>query len=268
VRHPIEKTYTLGPALIELAAGVAPDEFHALEYARGEMTTLAEELGLVCVATELVGDETAVLAVRVPTSLQPGAPGATIPNVGRRLPWARPIGPIFAVWSTPEDQQGWLARAESTVGSDGDNQYRKHLEAIRKRGFDVGLTADTRRRVLKALADIGEDTSPRELRRLLAGLREDSDTDEDPLLELGPATRLHNVHNIMAPVFGGEGMVVIGLNVNGFADQLRTRGINEYGRRLMESTLRVTEAIHGSVPNDYPLPAPGARKTRRAKSSL
>ena len=51
VRHPADKTYALGPAVVALGRAAAATELRALDFARPAMQRLSEDLGLQCVAS-------------------------------------------------------------------------------------------------------------------------------------------------------------------------------------------------------------------------
>src|SRR6185369_17778658 len=64
IRHPADKTYMLGPALVNLGTAAALDANEALDIARVELVAIHEELSVSCVATSLVGREVVVMARR------------------------------------------------------------------------------------------------------------------------------------------------------------------------------------------------------------
>ena len=60
-RHPVHKSYELGPALV--AVGHAALERHrAIDLARDEVRRLADDLGLEAIASVPIGDDLVVLA--------------------------------------------------------------------------------------------------------------------------------------------------------------------------------------------------------------
>src|SRR6202008_2133818 len=51
LRHPVEKTFTLGPAVIAVGNAPAVRQFEIVDFARGEMQGLADDLSARCIAS-------------------------------------------------------------------------------------------------------------------------------------------------------------------------------------------------------------------------
>jgi len=249
VRNPSSKTYSLGPTLITLAESVAPDKSRAVECVRGEMEALTEELGLASIVTGLLNDDTVILARRLPNDYR--APTGRVFDLGNRQSWAPPVGPVFAAWAAPEDTQRWLDRGFDGA-TDRRPYYERRLGEIRRRGYDVGLASDPRTRLLKAVMLLDDQTGP-DARDAIRELLEDLDKDrEETPVELGRSDREHLVFHMTAPIFGRSSDVVITLTLDGFDKPMSDRDIRAIGERLLDSTERVTSAIHGRFPADWP----------------
>ena len=249
VRNPTSKTYSLGPTLITLAQAVAPDKSRAVECVRGEMEVLTEELGLASIVTALLNDETVILARRLPNDYR--APAGRVFDVGNRQSWAPPVGTTFAAWAGPEDTQRWLDRSFNGA-TDRRPYYERRLGEIRRRGYDIGLASDPRTRLLKAVMLLEDQASP-DARDAIRELLDDLDHDrEETQAELGRSGEEHLVFHITAPIFGRNGDVVITLTLDGFDKPMANRDIRAIGERLLNSTDRVTNAIHGRFPTDWP----------------
>ncbi|MER3452150.1 MAG: IclR family transcriptional regulator, partial [Acidimicrobiia bacterium] len=105
LRHPVDKTYTLGPALVGIGTAAAGRHRTMVEFAEPEMHRLSEELGLQCFASAVVGEEILILArVGATTPL-----GVTVP-VGQRLPLVPPLGTVFMAWAPEAEIDAWLHR--------------------------------------------------------------------------------------------------------------------------------------------------------------
>jgi DNA-binding IclR family transcriptional regulator len=233
LRHPTRMTYTLGPALIALGTA-AQHQFEAADFAREEMRSLSDELGLECLATTAVGDDMLIVA-------RAGAPRAlgTV-QPGQRLPLTPPLGSVFMAWAAEDDVQRWLDRAPA---EDAD-QYRAGLEAVRRRGYAVGLEADPRATLGRALADLTEDAPAR---RLVEQLLDELGHQEYILTAVDRDAR-YLVNHLVAPVFGPTGDVVLALSLYGFSGAMTGRQLESYGDRLLEATRNVTKSIHGKEP--------------------
>jgi DNA-binding IclR family transcriptional regulator len=257
VRNPSTKTYSLGPTLITLADAVAPDKSRAVECVRGEMEALTEELGLASIVTGLLNDETVILARRLPNEYR--APAGRVFDLGNRQPWAPPVGPAFAAWAAPEDTQRWLDRG-FTGAADRRPYYEQRLGEIRRRGYDIALASDPRTRLLKAVMLL-EDQASADTRDAIRDLLDELDNDREPA-EPSNSDQERLVFHITAPVFGRNSDVVITLTLDGFHKPLANRDVRAIGERLLNSTERVTQAIHGRFPADWPRRMPSSSLTR------
>lgn len=223
LRHPSDKTFTLGPALIAVGSAAAARRMEVVEYARDEMRRLAGALGVQVVATTAMGDEIVVLA-------REGAaePFRVTLDVGQRLPLVPPIGTVFVAWLPPTEIDRWLRRAGRDVTDDRLDRYRAAVDAVRRRGWSVGVE------VPGALA---------------SGTRlEELAHDESLLLELEKA-QTYRLSHISAPVFGPDGSVVLALVLLGFPGLLRAEEVPELAERLVAAALTVTKSIHGRAPD-------------------
>lgn len=226
LRHPGEKTYALGPALVAVGAAAAARELDLVGYARDEMRRLADELDVEVVASAAVGEEIVMLA----RAGEPEPFGVRL-DVGQRLPLVPPLGTVFVAWSSPEDIDRWLRRVGASATESDLGRYRAAVDAVRRRGYLVGLEAAGRERTG------GTPT---------ADLVEELGHQEYVLLELEQAARYRPSH-MAAPVFGSDGSVVLALTLIGFRGQLRVERVPEIGERLLDAARTVTKAIGGSA---------------------
>jgi DNA-binding IclR family transcriptional regulator len=242
LRHPTDKTYRLGPALVAVGNAAAA-QFEVVDYARVEMRKLAEDLGVQCVASAAIGDEMVILATAGAT--QPLGPGV---HVGHRIPLVPPLGTVFVAWSDADEIERWLRRLGPSANEVDLARYREALATVRRRGYAVALEADARVQLERALAQMGDDPRARRVRKVVAELVEELGHSEYVLLELEHAAS-YRVSLIASPVFGADGSVVLALTVFGFEGVMSADQVPEYGERLRETTRMVTKAIHGSEPD-------------------
>src|SRR5688500_4749856 len=102
VRRSADKTYALGPRL----ASVGRESRAAMVGLREVESTvdaISLELGAVCSASIIDGDEIVILA-------QASPPGAADPavRIGQRVPFGAPFGVSFVAWSSATDIEDWL----------------------------------------------------------------------------------------------------------------------------------------------------------------
>jgi DNA-binding IclR family transcriptional regulator len=233
LRNPTRLTFQLGPSLIALGAA-AQSQFEAADFAREEMRSLSDELGLECLATTAVGDEMLIVSRAGP----PRALGTVQP--GQRLPLTPPLGSVFMAWSDDEAIERWLSRAPV----EDAEQYRAGLEATRDRGYAVGLEADPRATLGRALRGLAEDAPARQL---VDQLIDELGHQEYILTSIDRQAR-YLVNHLVAPVFGPDGDVVLALSLFGFGGAITGKQAEGYGDRLLEATTNVTKSVHGRTP--------------------
>lgn len=227
LRHPAEKTYALGPALVAVGAAAAARELDIVAYARDEMERLADELHVEVVASAAVGEEIVMLG----RAGEPEPFGVRL-DVGQRLPLVPPLGTVFVAWTSPAEIDRWLRRVgPSTTESDLD-RYRAAVEAVRRRGYLVGL---------EPAGGGGRPATPE--------LVEELAHQEYVLLELDRAAPYRPSH-MAAPVFGSDGTVVLALTLIGFRGQLPLDRVPDIGERLLDAARTVTKAIGGRSVDD------------------
>ena len=234
-RHPVEKSYTLGPALVAIgeAAATAPSVDIA-QYARDEMRAMADEFGVQCVASRIMGADIVIIAhtgAREPL-------GQTL-SVGQRLPFVPPLGTVFVAWSSPPEIDAWLRRLGPSAKKSELARYRQAVEAVRERGYSIGLEADARRRLGRAIAEREPDVE-----RIV----EELGHEEYILLELERSAS-YQLSLVAAPVFGPDGAVVMAIAMFGFRGPLDTDELTRAGNRVVAATRAVTDALHGQEPD-------------------
>lgn len=232
LRHPADKTYRLGPALVTVGAAAAARERTLIDFADAEMHRLADELGLQCVASAVIGDEIVILA----RAGRPATLEVTVP-VGQRLPLVPPLGTVFVAWSGPDEIDAWLRRVGPATEPGRLDRYRDALAAVRARGYSIALDAAARAHLARSLRH-HED---------VAAVIEKLGHEEYVLAELDRATS-YNVSLLAAPVFDADGRVVLALTLFGFAGELQADQIPHYGERLRAAADTITRAVRGRAP--------------------
>jgi len=238
VRHPVEKVYTLGPALVAVGdAAAATRPIEVTQFAREAMRSLVDEFGVQCTASAALGSSIVILACS-------GAPeplSFTV-QVGQRLPFVPPLGTVFVAWSSPAEIDTWLRRVGASAREEELERYRAALATVRQRGYSVGLEAEARVRLAQAITD-GE---PR-----LVNLVNELGQGEYLLLDLEHAAS-YRLSMLSAPVFGPNGQVEFALTLLGFGDPIRSDRLARCADRLVCATRTVTAAIRGREPRRSP----------------
>ena len=235
LRHPVDKTYSLGPALVAVGNAAASVQLDVVDHARGEMRRLADELDVLCVASAVIGGEIVILGRE--GDLGPLAPDV---RVGHRLPLVPPLGTVFMAWSPDGEIEAWLQRTGPSASPERIARFRAAVSAVRDRGYSLALEVDARVQIGRALGgrDTGVDASQ------LARLVDELGHEEYVLAELEHAAS-YRLSMIAAPVFGADGSVVLALTLFGFRASLDPAEIRRLAERLVDATRVVTKSIHG-----------------------
>lgn len=228
-RDPVDKTFSLGPALAVVAARV--DTARPLAHtARTAALQLADELGYATSVVERVGDSLVITAFEDAGRQSGGAPGD-------RIRYAPPFGVAFAAWDTDEQQRAWIQRSAAT-----NAKLARRLEEVlartRERGFDVDCTTPALTQAAQVVGTLPSDGLPDHVREITDQLLVEFTTigflsDDDTARQAQP------VATIAAPVFDHRRRVAMIVAVHPLQALTRKR-IDSIGRR----TVRVTAAIN------------------------
>ena len=229
-RDPVDKTYSLGPALAVVATRVetARPLAHAARLAALE---LAGEFGYATSVVERVGDSLVITAFEDAGQVSSGAPG-------ERIRYAPPFGVAFAAWDSREEQQAWIARGAAT-NPELTHRLEEVLARTRARGFDVDCTTPALTRAAHVVGTLPADGLPDHVREITDQLLTEFTTigflpDDDT------AHRDQPVATIAAPVFDGRGRVPMIVAVHPLQALARKR-INTVGRSVARTTAAISD---------------------------
>jgi len=237
VSRGVDKTYTLGPALVNLGTAAALEDQAPLEIAMKEFGAIHDHLNVSCLITRREGDQIELLARR--DVVQPLIDFAPVGNRSRCRP---PYGQEFLAWAPKAEVEPWLDRLPQAVRQEWRPLYYERLDDVRRKGYRASLLEDVRalRRLLARFADDLPGA-----RRLLEAVEERA---------YGPFTidnyepELSIVTRFRAPIFGPKGDVVLAVAIGPFTPHLGRDDIMQAVDRLLEGTRRVTDSLHGVVP--------------------
>jgi DNA-binding IclR family transcriptional regulator len=237
LRHPADKTYRLGPALVALGESAVLDAREAADFAHAEMRKISEERGMMCWIGAAVGQEIVILSRTDPHNRIGG-----YPRPGQRLPFAAPVGAVYMAWSTRAAVQDWLASGGPKALANAD-YYLDALAGIRERGFAVNLLPMAGSEFAASM-EVEVDFPHRSQVLSQAEFEHLFRTPE----EAGAAAAV----NLIAPVFHADGRVLLSLTLEAPVETGDDTGLLAHGRRLLEATQRVTQSIRGVAPSGWP----------------
>jgi DNA-binding IclR family transcriptional regulator len=141
---------------------------------------------------------------------------------------------VFVAWAGDDEIDAYLAKL-GPHKTDVE-RHEKTLEAVRGRGYSVGLEGGGR--AARSMAG-----RPLTLEDSIRGLR----TEEYALIQLDPGAT-YRANHIGAPVFGPDGGVTVALFIIGFPGPVSGKDIDRIAEKLIGAAARVTKGIHGRAP--------------------
>ena len=231
------KSYVLGSALIAVgqAASLAQP---LIARAQAAAQQLNEELGVAVLLSTLAGDE--ILAL---TSLKDRKGIATSLHTGQRMPLIPPAGAHFIAWASDEAVNAWIERARTNDPNE-IAEWRRALELIRGRGYQVTLRASETTAFAELMGRMAAGTQPLEYRTEAKRLISDHGWKLTQPETLEPDSRYEAVL-IAAPIFDHSGHACLSLGLGGFQEQLSGARINTLAEQLMKTCLRVMREARG-----------------------
>lgn len=237
-RHPVDKTFSLGPAIVALGQAAVAAESKVVAFAHAEMEELSRLTGAQCVASTAIGDEVVSVAVV-------GLASVPMPTgLGERARIYPPHGLVFIAWAPESRIEEWLKTVTETPAD--RRRYREMLDDIRERGFSVAAHGQARSRLDRVMKEVQNEALTPEARKTLAALGAELAREERELLKLVPDQK-YQLRSISAPVFDAFGNVALVLILRGFPE-LTGRQIAQHAEALMAACGRVTALIGGVTP--------------------
>jgi DNA-binding IclR family transcriptional regulator len=228
-RDPIDKTFSLGPALAVVAARVETGRPLA-HGARTAALKLADEFGYPTSVVERVGDSLVITAFEDAGQRSGGAPG-------ERIRYAPPFGVAFAAWDTPDEQRAWIERSAAT-NDVLTRRLEKVLARTRQRGFDVDCTTPALTQAAHVMGTLPSDGLPDHVRAITDQLLTEFTT-IGFLSDEATGRQSQPVATIAAPVFDPRGRVAMIVAVHPLQELARTR-IDTIGRRVARATAELS----------------------------
>lgn len=228
-RDPVDKTYSLGPALAVVAARM--DTARPLAHAaRTAALELAHEFGYAASVVERFGDSLVITAFEDGGHQPGGAPGD-------RIRYAPPFGVAFAAWDTDEEQRAWIERGAAT-NSALAQRLKDVLSRTRDRGFDVDCTTPALTQAAQVVGTLPSDGLPAHVREITDQLLVEFTTIGFLSDDAAPR-QARPVATIAAPVFDHRGRVAMIVAVHPL-QALTRKQIDSIGRRMVRMATAIS----------------------------
>jgi DNA-binding IclR family transcriptional regulator len=231
-RDPVDKTFSLGPALAAVAGRI--DTARPLTHiAHAAALQLTEEFGYATSVVERFGDSLVITAFEDGGQQSGGAPGD-------RIRYAPPFGVAFAAWDTEDEQHAWIQRGAAT-----NSALARRLEEVlahtRDRGFDVDCTTPALTQAAHVVGTLPSDGLPAHVREITDQLLAEFTT-IGFLSDDAPPRQAQPVATIAAPVFDHRGRVAMIVAVHPLEAVARKR-IDTIGRRMVQVTTNLPRSM-------------------------
>ncbi|MEM1111105.1 MAG: helix-turn-helix domain-containing protein [Pseudomonadota bacterium] len=241
VQHPKTKAYRLGPSIIA-AGNAAFAQFPVLEYARPELESMTNELGIGFAVTGRSKLHMVLLA------MYGSATGLMDQfQLGLRLPNTAPVAACFTAFSQAKYLEEWLTRAHDSRGGYNeklDQRLRVSLISIRARGYEVTLKTQAESELYKELSRIHYSWSLTELEEATNRYQRDLCDEYYHLDRVDPKAR-YEVSTISVPVFVYRDLPVMCLVAGSIDEPISGAQIEDIASRMKDSADRVTALALG-----------------------
>jgi DNA-binding IclR family transcriptional regulator len=255
VQDPVEKTYTLGPALIGLGAAAGGDP-QLIEVAGSALPPLAARTGLTVAALKLLPNARIAIVARAESP----RPFQVSVAVGQSFPLAPPFGVPFLAWAPREEIEDRLAAASAAgYGPHSAAERHEYLDALgraRRRGYSFGLRvsgdsaaglAELAAWLDRAVATGLDERTPAEIRSYVeeVGRLARLPPERGPSEGLAVAVPLVN---ISAPVFDHRARVALIVTLYGFAGEIPPERVPDLATEARHTAHAITTRIGGHTP--------------------
>jgi hypothetical protein len=202
------------------------------DHLRAVISELAETSQVDCLLTTVVRDSVVVLA-----SAQPQAPSGAPEQsmVGASFPFAAPMAPVFAAWSSPERASVWVENSRHLLGSVDRPFLTDLLGQVRTLGYSVSVG--------EAMATHFDSviSHPNTNRSHLASLWTQITRDYRELHRT--VDWAAHASSVQVPVFGQDGTTQLELVVSGFTPDR----FDDVIERSLSASAALTQRLDGAT---------------------
>ncbi|WP_068280759.1 helix-turn-helix domain-containing protein [Aldersonia kunmingensis] len=228
-RDPLDKSYSLGPAMAVVAARMSTARPLA-HSAQAVAAQLSADTGYAASVVERVDDSLVITAFEGGGPAPAGAPG-------ERIRFAPPFGVAFAAWDSPAGRRAWIDRAPA----DSPELVRRLDEILtrtRERGYEVDWTTPALVQAAHLMSTLPNEGLPDHVREITDQLLVEFTT----IGLLGnddPARDAQSVATIAAPVFRDHRVALI-VAVHPLR-ALTSAEVDEVGSQLVRATAGISD---------------------------
>lgn len=206
VRHPVDKSYRLGPRLVTIGRA-AEAAFPAVALAEAEAQRLADRFDTACTVSAERTGEICVVAIRQPSHHDLAA------TVAEAVPFCAPFGAPFVAWRSDADVAAWLDRAPVPIPEPERDAIRAALGDLREHGVGAERLTDFAR-LQELVAAAGNEVGASTRARLADALPELAQRRTLLWSELADAVEPAPLGMVFGAIGDPDGRVVVNLGVH------------------------------------------------------
>lgn len=210
-----------------------------VDIVRPLMEQFVRDFDCRCMASAQVADEVVLIA----GAGQSRDPEEKVTLVGQRMPYAPPMGSVFAAFDTDAEVERWLKLASDDTTRDRD---RNALATVRERGVSVALKTAAQRAFATRLESLAKDGAAKEGEEPAFSELIPKMSYDPPVLD---SETYQAVRQVSAPVFDADGSVAFALTAFGFGRP--RQGMEALTKGLLEIAATATARIGGRAPEAH-----------------
>jgi DNA-binding IclR family transcriptional regulator len=240
LRHPVQKTFHLGPELMVLGRA-ATDQLPVIEMARPVMLDLVDEFDVPCRAFRRLGSVSIVVDAIVRGDISPAARG-------QQFPIRPPFGSIFAAYDPPAIAEEWCQSGNREHRSLSPAALREELAAIRRLGYSTMLAYDGASGIehlidqVQGLLDLAPGRRIAEVKDLLELLEHAHVEGAVSTGGIKPGVK-YRLRAINTAVLDPNGQAMLAIQLGPFDRPLSAAAIKRIGERLRDEARRISAAL-------------------------
>lgn len=213
-------------------------QLRLVETSRREIGKLAKQIDAECSLAAVAKESIVVLAAASPKNTDEYAA-----VVGQSFPFAAPMAPVFAAWSSADRHKMWIENTRHWAGEVDRQLIKEMIERVRERGFSFFLGQTMAERFDEVIEN--PDAKPSEFTALLRALNDEYRT-------LSHKENWHeHVTSIQFPVFAADNTTYLELYISGFKGKMTAEVFEVVTSHASRTARELTRIMRGAAPEGY-----------------